>query len=433
MSINHRWFESARKPDFTGGDPSSRRLPRMRDQVAAWGLAGLLALASIAVVVKGISTAWTTAADESSRVRIGDHDMRDRAAEYRCFRRGVYPNKGLAGPNPPPWLRHTPYPPYAIPMFALFFEPGGVLQGRLLIELLSLTALVVMGRYGYRELRFAGPAMAVIGSLTGTAIMGNSTVLELGHFSIICMGLIVGQMVLLERGRPVPAGICWALAMIKPHIALAFVPLFLVNRQWRGLLAGCVVLATLGIFACWWTAVPPLRAISQWFVGLSWVFSTRAQGIGPGSLAAWLGLNPQHVHTAMIVLCGCLLAVVCGLFLRRTTGDRGRTSHIAPLAGACAVLGDVFIYHHFYDNVMLFPTAIAILTLAAAVPAWWSVGLATLMMATLWTPHRFVTQVPFNGIDRAAIWLTVAAVLTAFVIDGPAARLLRRTSPALNA
>ena len=417
MTLTLRRRDSARKTDASGSGTARRLFSGRWADITVWVAVCCLAVSSVGIAVKGVSTAWATGADTTARSRAGDLDMREREAEYRCFRKGVYPNFRLAGSKRPAWLRHTPYPPYALPMFAIFFEPGGVLQGRVLIELLSAASLVLMGVYGYRQLRFAGPAMASIGAVAAAAITGNSTAIELGHFSIICAGLIVAQMMLLESGRRLPAGICWALAMIKPQIALAFVPLFMANRQWRGLLVGCSLLGLSWLSSCWWTNVPPTAAISEWFLGLSWVFATHAQGIGPGALAAWLGIDPLSMHAAMIVTCGFLLAAVCWLLLRRTAGDRGLTFRMAPLAGVCAVLGEVFVYHHHYDNVMLFPALIAILTLAAQVPAWWSAGLATAMAATLWIPQRLIAQIPFNGAGRAAIWLTVAAVLMLFVAD----------------
>jgi len=417
MTLTPRRFDSARNSDATNPGMGRPFFSGRWTDITVWVAVCCLAVSSVGIAVKGVSTAWAAGADETTRSRVGDCDMRDRAAEYRCFRKGVYPNYGLAGRKRPAWLRNTPYPPYALPMFAIFFEPGGVLQGRVLIEVLSAASLVLMGVYGYRQLRFAGPAMASIGAVAGAAITGNSTAIELGHFSIICVGLLVGQMMLLENGRRMPAGICWALAMIKPQIALAFVPLFMVKRQWRGLLVGCSLLGLSWLFSCWWTNVPPTVAISQWFSGLSWVLATRGQGIGPGALAAWLGIDPLYVHSAMIVSCGCLLAVVCWLLLRRTADDRGLTIRLAPLAGVCAVLGEVFVYHHHYDNVMLFPALIAILALAAERPAGWSAGLATAMAATVWIPQRLIAQVPFNGVGRAVIWLMVAAVLMLFVVD----------------
>jgi hypothetical protein len=398
--------------------------------MATWAVAGLLAAASLAVCVVGIGSAWAAVFDDAANARDGDFDMRDRAAEYQCFRQGTYPNRRIAGPEPPSWLRHSPYPPYAFPMFAVFFEPGGEHQGRLLLEGLSLVALVVMGCFGRRDLAFGGPAMAVIGALMGVAIMGNKTAFELGHFSIICMGLIVGQVMLLDKGRPIAAGICWALAMIKPQIALVFVPLFMINRQWRGLVAGGLLLAACGLFTCWWTDVAPLRAVSCWYGGLgqSGTISTAGQGVGPGSIAAALGVDPRQVHMALLTVLGGAMAFLCWQLVRPGTEHRDQSGLLVPLAGICAVLGEVCLYHYHYDNVMLFPTAVAMLTLAVAMPVWWSRGLATLMMATLWIPHRYITAVPYNGIGRTVIWLAVAAVLTAFSIDAVAVRRTRRTA-----
>ncbi len=403
--------------------PPGRGFSGRGGEVVAWTIAGLLAVAAVGALAKGMATAWTpprsTAAGHTRPAHVGDVDMREREAEYRCFRRGVYPNERLAGLARPAWFRHSPYPPYALPLFAIFFEPGGVIQGRVLIQLLSAVALVVMGCYGYRSLRFAGRGAAWVGGLAGAAIMGNSTVLELGQFSIICMGLVVGQMMLLERGRPMAAGICWALAMIKPQIAAAFIPLFVVKHGWRGLLAGGGVLGLSGLLSCWWTDVPPTVAIAQWFFGLSWVFATHGQGLGPGALAAWLGVDPLLVHTALIVGCGAVLAALSVVIVRLAAAAGGRSIPVLPLAGVCAVLGELLVYHHHYDNVMLWPTMLAMLVLAVAVPARWSATLATLTAATLWLPHRIITDVPFNGVIRAGIWLAAAAVLAAFIIDWP--------------
>ncbi|MFM8891739.1 MAG: glycosyltransferase family 87 protein, partial [Planctomycetia bacterium] len=275
------------------------------------------------------------------------------------------------------------------------------------------------------------PAVSAIGALAGIAIMGNSTVFALGHFSILCMGLVVAQMALLRNGCPVAAGICWALAMIKPQIALVFAPLFMIDRQWRGLVAGGGLLVALGLSACWWTGVPPLRAISGWWDGLgqSGTVSTLGQGVGPGSIAAALGIDPRHVHKALLAVLGGSLASMCWWLWRQPVdrGDRDRL--IVPLAGVCAVLGEVCLYHFHYDNVMLAPSAIAMLAVAVARPAWWSWGLAALMMATLWPPHRYITMVPFNGIARAVIWVAVAAVLAKLVVAGSAARLPHRPNP----
>ena len=52
--------------------------------------------------------------------------------------------------------------------------------------------------------------------------------MTLGQFSAACVGLVTLQWLLLQRQKPLLAGLCWALAMIKPQIAVPFVlPLLL--------------------------------------------------------------------------------------------------------------------------------------------------------------------------------------------------------------
>jgi hypothetical protein len=73
------------------------------------------------------------------------------------------------------------------------------------------------------------------------------------------MGLISLQCWLLERQRPLPAGFCWALAMLKPQIAAGF-PLPLLRRGNRcGLLLGLAVLLVLAGVALTYTHVSPIR------------------------------------------------------------------------------------------------------------------------------------------------------------------------------
>jgi len=372
-----------------------------RTAVSLWILAAMLTLMAGAAVSRGLWICW---ADDT------DHDLVCRVEEYKNFRVGDYPNHVLEQPQPARPLRYTVYPPYALPMFALFFEPGGLLQGRILVELLSVATLVVVGLYGYRQLQFAGPALAAVGGMAGAAFASNAFVMQASQFSIICVGLILQQMLFLERGRGVLAGVCWSLAMLKPQIALPFALLFVLEKQWRGLLVGCTILGALSLFACWWTEVPPGRVIDHWLFGMSMKFSGDTSH-GVGRIANIYDLDHRVVQwTAMILMGG--LGIVGWWLLK------WRKYHIdiLPAAGICAVAGEVVLYHHRYDQIMLFPTLLALLVWAAHAPTPAKIGMTLLMAGSVWAPMQAVSMLPAEEWSLKVIWLLAACVLMATAV-----------------
>ena len=333
-------------------------------------------------------------------------DLATRAAEYELFRAGVYPNGAIAGRK---GARYTVYPPYALPMFAVFFEPGGFLQGVVLVELASLVSLGVIGSYGARELRFAGPALASVGALATGAIAGVVGCLWVGQFSLLCVALIVTQIVCLDRGRGGVAGLCWALAMLKPQIALAFAPLFMRDRQWRGLVVGGLVLAGLSLLACWWTGLSPWRVAHHWMFRESLTWTGKGGTFGPGKLAEAVGLKPRDVQLASLAACGAVGAVALWILRRRLS-----SVDLLPLAGACGLLGELLFYHRSYDHVMLAPAVFAVLARVAALPTPTSVALAVLVPGSVWMPSRFIEGLPHARLAMAAIWGVAAVVLVAW-------------------
>lgn len=387
---------------MTGATSHSRDEPNVTDRrVAAilWLGAGMLFAQAVVCLAVGIFNA---------RAAGGLVDLRARAAECAAFGEGVYPNRLLADVPRERVLPYTVYPPYALPMFAIFFEPGGLTQGVILLGVLSIGSLAVIGLGGWRWLESAGRPWATLAAVCAAAVAGNATVYQLGQFSILCTGLIVLQMAYLERGRPVVAGVCWALAMLKPQIAAAFAILFLFGRNWRGLAVGLVILAVLTLFACRWTDVPLERMLEHWLYRMPLRFAANTQGLGPGPLAAWLGVEPRIVIGAGIGLLITTMGAV--LWLARRHGE---WIDQLSLAGVAAVLGELCLYHYHYDNVMLVPALFGLLRVVATRPTPGAAVLLVLMMGTLFLPHRLIVAIPASGSLRAAIWAAAAAVLMA--------------------
>lgn len=374
-------------------------------------LVAYLAAAALVTITLGVGGSWTQGMDG---------DLQDRAAEFASFREGLYPNAIL---DPPPQgapRRFSVYLPYAFPMLAVLFEPGGLAQGRVVVAALSVGGLVAMGIFGLRTLSPHGCAWAAVGALAAAGITVNRSTFAQGQFAIICMGCVALQMALLRRERPLLAGACWALAMLKPHVGIAFAALFLFNRQWRGLVFGAALLAALGLAALWWTDVPPLAPLSQWISGSSMRFTAEPEGFSPGRLAEWLGWNHRVVQQAALAVAAVALAAIA-FAVRRVSVD----SLLVP-AAICAALGRLLIYHRPYDQVMLWPLLMACLWVALARRTAASIAVAAAVACTLWAPLRLQLALPLAHVLQPAIWALAAAYLAQWLVASERRRRIRQ-------
>jgi len=369
--------------------------PTARAVLAAlWIVAALLALQGGYKLVSGTAAAWG---------RDKDIDLQYRANEYAWFREGVYPNANVEPPPDPSRASYSVYPPYAFPMMAVFFEPWGLEQGRIVLWTLSVAGLLWLAIAGCGTLGPWGAAMAALGAAAALGISGNKGVFGLGQFSILCVALIFLQMSFITRGRPVAAGLCWALAMLKPHIALPFAALFLFRRQTVGLVTGLALLAALSWLACAWTGVAIGDLIQHWTSGMSFQFARRGFSVGPGALAVSLGLDHRVV---VAVVFGVLLAAVAAASLAaRRLGPEALLS----LAGLCGGVGMLGVYHWLYDQIMLLPMLLATLVAAAAARRPIAIIVAAAPLVSLTVPTGWLEGRRLPEAIVAAIW-AVAAV-----------------------
>lgn len=364
-----------------------------RASLLALGAAMLLAVFATVAFTEGCRHAW---------LRHGDIDMQSRFREYALFRDGIYPDPALEAPPPPYRARVSVYPPYAFPLFAPFFEPGGSIQGRFMIEGLSAASIGFMGAWAWRRFRHRGVAVAALAAVTAAAVAKGNAI-AMGQFSIICMGLVALQMWLLDRGHPAAAGVCWAVAMIKPQIAIAFAPLFLVGGATTGLVTGLTVLLALSLGACAWTEISPFAVCEHWLLRSNLEFN------GHGVITQWMargtGLSLRH-----LVGVGLALVVAAGWSIRRWSSASKDTDRLW-IAATLPVLCMLAFYHRSYDNIMLWPLLLATLerALTRKTPA---DGLISALTAlSLIVPERLVASVPFIDLARMLMWIGAAVTV----------------------
>jgi hypothetical protein len=281
----------------------------------------------------------------------GDKDYESRQEEYASFAKHIYPNVHLVTEGKPRARVHSVYPPYAFPMFALFFGSGSMSVARFLLQFTSLAAIAVMVVYGARAWSFAGRQALALSALAVMAFSGNRTALALGQFSLVSMGLLTLQAVFLEKRRPYLAALCWSFAMIKPQIALPFALLFLLKREWRGLFAGGLVLVILSAIALQWTGLSPTDFFQSGAMREKLTFMKE----GKYSSALWIATFHITPRMATAIALGLLSAL--GIVM--LVWDWGKVVLFPYASAFCATLGFILFYHRYYDNIMLFPLLFA--------------------------------------------------------------------------
>ena len=342
--------------------------------VAVCIAACFLTLLGCAYLAKGFAVAWNG----------GDSDLRIREREWSDFSKGIYPNRRYTPEGERPAKAHSVYPAYALPMFGLFFGAGDFVGARISLQAFSLAGLAAMMLLAWRALREHGWQAGFFGMAMATAISGNCTVFALGQFTLFSVGMLAAQILAIQANRPWLAGVFWAFAMIKPQIALPFALLFLIQRQWTGILSAGIVLTGASFFALEWTG---------WTLGEYLVHSIGSESLSfvpkskTGIIAA-LPISPRVLTAAGIALIGLI-----GLWLLLARGGLKREM-LWPLAGLASALGWILFYHRPYDNPMLFPLVLATAIYTLRDPKISNLCLSGMLATTVFLPASWIFKTP---------------------------------------
>jgi hypothetical protein len=378
-----------------------RTRPELQRRLCWAGLA-LLALLASAAIVRGLVLLGLAEAGK---------DLHQRFDEWRLFRDQIYPSPHLADAEARalPHFRTTVYLPWALPLFGLLFAGGGMLQGKLMVSTVSLAALALMAAIGWKTLRPLGRRAGWLGLLTPVAIAGNGNGLAHGQFSLLCMGLISLQWLLVARRRPLSAGVCWALAMLKPQIALPFVIPLLRRRNWAGLVAGTGLLLGLAGMAMLQTRTAAGELIVSWLRTLPAFISVGH----PNAMASLLSFDPDPWGPTLATMALAWFPILVTLawlgrrlnfisFPMRIWQTLNR--HPLELAALCGLVGLLSFYHRNYDNIMLFPALLAAWQTSLRAPRWGNLLITVLLAFSGWTPYNLQEAIPGFRSLHVLIW-----------------------------
>jgi hypothetical protein len=297
------------------------------------------------------------------------------------------------------------------------------LQGKIVLAIGSLAALMLISRIGWHCLRPWGWAAGWLGALSPLAITGNSNCLAHGQFSILCMGLISLQWLLIKRNRPRSAGLCWGLAMVKPQIALTFGLPLLRRRHLQGLLLGSALLLGLTAAALTHTDTSPQEFLISWLQVLPGFIAVGNRNGLAALLTFWPSLRGISLAwlVGLLLTAAAIVAVLTGWLLQRLNSHgiaRSLKPETQDLAGVCAIIGFVGFYHLNYDNIMLYPALLACWRQTLMDPRSGHLLLSVLMTLSVWTPQTLLDAVPGSRELQTLIWIGVGVVLLQRVLRG---------------
>lgn len=352
-------------------------------------------------------------------------DLKQRYDEWLLFRDQIYPLGSLATDQEKslPYFRTTVYLPWALPMFGGLFAWGGLMQAKIIILITNLAGVAIISATGKQCFQHFGKAASWFGAFLPLTIRGLNLCLTAGQFSAACVGLITLQWLLLQRQKPLPAGFCWALAMIKPQIAITFALPMLQPQYRKGLLFGTCILLALSIGALWHTGTPPIEFLVSWLETLQYFAAASPNLIGvltSPNLSA-----PQPFKIELIGITGIAFSCIY-VAIHHSKAILGLWKHCMrleiswELAGISAIAGATFSYHWIYDNIMLYPALLCCWLTSIKQLRAGNLILAVLMTLSLSAPLSLAHGFEDYQIFQVTVWLGAGIVFLLRIVQGKA-------------
>ncbi|MEE8243595.1 MAG: glycosyltransferase family 87 protein [Pseudomonadales bacterium] len=359
---------------------------------------GVLALAYITIGFKSLVI------DEN-----GASDLHYRWVDQSYVAKGRNPyavylaNRDGAGLSPDETTRIDPdigpveaigNPPWTLTIMDAFVLPASWSVTRVYFAVLNALAIILIGVGVYRLGRTVDPETGLICLTASFAISATAITLRHGQVSILILLALAANAYFLWRRRQVLAGLCFAIAMVKPHISLLFGLIAIVRRDWICVLSAGVVLIVASLVAGVRVGTSPVELLRQAVAGARDWESLMYVGL-------FDFLREFGVDISTVVTIGVATGLLATFGILLALKDR----NLILMMAVCATITLVWTYTRRYDQVLLVFLLLG-LAIAAAKSGkrllWITFGIVG---ATLWFP---VTERIWTGgfaIVANLIWI----------------------------
>jgi hypothetical protein len=329
-------------------------------------------------------------------------DLRFRWIEHRFLAQGLNPQ--LHGhpdvPDSHAAMRAQggSYPPWAYTIGSLFVPPIEFAAVRWYYAVLCALALAVLAAWACRLAGWLGAAGVL-------AIFPVAICVSYGQYAVLIAGLIAGAQWLIERGRPVLAGVAMGLAAVKPNLCALFLLVTLLHGHFRVVFAAAATIAAASLAASWLTGTAPWVMLANFGSEAGMYYWLSHNPLLPW-LTRWLGFE-----TAVAILAVVGITATVSLWALR-----GRGATLVNSLAIAAVVTMFWSYRRHYDTALMALMMAPLVCLALAQGPRVKL-LALLVGMTLWAPLRHDSW-DWLSVQLVDLVLWTTAVATIVVIEG---------------
>lgn len=374
---------------------------------------GVLALGAMGLFIAATCVSpWRPLGDGRWFTPAYDYSLR--MTEIKCLRSGVDPYAVWKGevvlpPYRPNWGAKVEGPEFTedinayVPWAYTLMLPLSYLPPRVgwavyfLVMMASLAAVFLVLRRNLAAFVSDPHLRTLVSSLALLPVAYPAwSNMAIGNFSVIVLAAAVLMADCLARGRDVGAGLCWAVAMIKPQLGLAFAVPLLMRRKFLSCAVAAAVCLLLSLPPAAMCGVSPLKLIAEAPAANAFCF----QGCGTYPFAL-CGLMPANVEILVALAAGVVVSGALTAMLRK---DAPWFVYLMP----AGIVATTWTYASTYGHVLnWFFFAVALSVYCARRPRTpalgWLLGLSALSMTRIYNA--------FNGFCSASGLLAIPEML----------------------
>jgi len=370
----------------------------------------MLLILSLAYLFKGF---YTLGIDQNP---VAARDLFERWKEQQYIYLGIYPYQMTAYEINPILgkINSGGYPPWAFFTGFLMFPNIPWPLTRFYHVFLNLISLLILSLFSYQIGLPFGRRIGYFFIVSCLAISSNGTTLSNGQYGLIINAFLIGIFWLINFNKNYLAGLLMGLSLAKPTISAPYFLILIITKNIKALLLASVYLFIASVSISHLTQLSLAELAMRFLRQIKYVADDGMSGI---NFLVNLGINTEIV-TIFLSIVSIVIATVIFYFLRNFS--------LLTLFAIASVIGRVFTYHRFYDNVMLVFLLLALLQLAFSSPHWLNILMATLVGLTLWVPPLIVERMtnPYGNIVQIIIWL-IALIYLVITALGKGGKLSR--------